>query len=114
MYIFNYDTFYNYYTNPINSIRDENECVSLYYFFDTQKKAKKSSKKCNYIIINDTKIYISNVANTNALHFSIPTVINGHAFDFHYHFGKRKHSYINIAHKQYINTCSNNITPFLI
>lgn len=39
-YIFNYNDFYNYYTNPTNIITDANDCVSLYYFVDSDKIKK--------------------------------------------------------------------------
>lgn len=46
-YIFNYNDFYNYYTNPSNVITDTSYCVSLYYFMDSDKikKMKKSYPK---------------------------------------------------------------------
>jgi len=119
-YIFNYIDFYNYYINPTNVITDTNDCVSLYYFTDSDKikKVRKSNPKCTYIIVNGIKIYITNdnkknvytndndeeiTENTYGLHFSIPTMINDTLFDFHYHFGKRQHEYKVIADKQYIN-----------
>ena len=60
-YIFNYNDFYNYYTNPSNVITDTNDCVSLYYFTDSDKikKVRKSNPKCTYIIVNGIKIYIT-------------------------------------------------------
>jgi len=39
-YIFNYNDFYNYYTNPSNVITDTSDCVSLYYFMDSDKIKK--------------------------------------------------------------------------
>ena len=53
-YIFNYNDFYNYYTNPSNVITDATYCVSLYYFVDKIKKMRKRSRLfstnwCNYI-----------------------------------------------------------------
>ena len=110
-YIFNYNDFYNYYTNPSNVITDTSDCVSLYYFVDSDKikKMKKSNNpKCSYIIVNGVKIYITidikkNTQPPYGLLFSIPTMINNTLFDFHYHFGKRHHEYTVIADKQYIN-----------
>ena len=43
-YIFNYNDFYNYYTNPSNVITDTSDCVSLYYFMDSDK-IKKSKEE---------------------------------------------------------------------
>ena len=44
-YIFNYIDFYNYYINPTNVITDTNDCVSLYYFTDSDKIKKVRKKK---------------------------------------------------------------------
>lgn len=113
-YIFNYTNFYNYYTNPSNVITDPNDCVSLYYFMDSDKikKMKKSNPKCSYIIVNGIKIYITidikkNTQPPYGLLFSVPTMINDTLFDFHYHFGKRHHKYTVIADKQYIKNSIN-------
>jgi len=113
-YIFNYNDFYNYYTNPSNVITNTNDCVSLYYFMDSDKikKMKKSHPKCTYIVVNGIKIYISidikkNTQPPYGLHFSVPTMINDTLFDFHYHFGKRQYKYTVIADKQYINDAVN-------
>ena len=61
-YIFNYIDFHNYYINPSNVITDTNDCVSLYYFTDSDKikKVRKSNPKCTHIIVNGIKIYITN------------------------------------------------------
>ena len=60
MYIFNYDTFYKYYTNHQNSTTDK-ECLSLYMFPDVKasKTGKKSEPMCQYITVQGVKIYIS-------------------------------------------------------
>ncbi len=98
-FIFNYETFYNYYMNPVNVTRDDADCVNL-YFYNTKngkiKPAVKSKDKCIYMKVNETKIYVSDANKlhkneyTYAIHFFIPTQINGVLFDFHYHIGKRK------------------------
>jgi hypothetical protein len=119
MYLFNYHTFHTYYTEPRNLLTDTTDCVSLYFFSGNKNKLNKSLPKCDYIIINGIKIYVSKsdiskstcIANdgnkiteqTDVLLFSIPTMIDGNAFDFHYHFGIRTHKYIDILDKQYIN-----------
>ena len=53
-YLFNYATFYNYYTNPNNVITDKNDCVKLLFFNKTKKVSdeKIRDEKCNYIIID--------------------------------------------------------------
>jgi hypothetical protein len=113
MYIFNYNTFHTYYTEPKNLLTDTTDCVSLYYFIGDKNKLKNSHPKCDYIIINGIKIYVSKsdskstcIANdgkkiteqTDVLLFSIPTMIDDKMFDFHYHFGIRTHTYIDILH----------------
>ncbi len=61
--IFNYATFFNYYMNPNNIITNNNECVDMLYFTNStknkNKKARMGDSKCNYIIINGIRIYIS-------------------------------------------------------
>lgn len=128
--IFNYMTFYNYYTNPSNFITETNnkDCVELYYFTNTKNKsqiASKSNPKCTYIEVNGIKIYISTadrnhvftnldgnkqIEKTHMLLFSIPTLIGGILFDVHYHFGIRHDAYkMPIADKHYIeNSAINN------
>jgi hypothetical protein len=121
-YIFNYATFYNYYTNPNNVITDKNDCVKLLFFNKSDKKVSKENntdEKCNYIIIDGVKIYISETGKSNnykdkngqiisektyGLLFSIPTLIGKKLFDFHYHFGIRHDNYEKqISESQYIN-----------
>lgn len=120
--IFNYATFFNYYMNSNNIIKNNNECVNMLYFTNStknkNKKARMGDSKCNYIIINGIRIYISYsdkknvykndkgenvIENTDTLLFSIPTIINNKLFDVHFHFGKREHEYIKIKDKRYIN-----------
>jgi hypothetical protein len=111
MSIFNYETFYNYYTNPNNVVTDKNDCVKLLFFNKSHKKVsdeKNTDEKCNYIIINGVKIYISETGKSHSyidkngetisektygLLFSIPTLIGKKLFDFHYHFGIRHDNY---------------------
>jgi hypothetical protein len=101
MYTFNYDIFYNYYTNPVNLISGTDaDCVSLYHFIANKTKAIKNTPKCNYIIVNGVKIYVMPtnskkkiyIETTTGLLFSIPTIIDGIAFDLHYHFGRDKNT----------------------
>jgi hypothetical protein len=105
-YIFNYDKFYNFYTNQKNLIINKDDSVVLNFFNKTTKKGVKLPKICEpkqtderyqYIIINGYKIYIADYSKTGRaenqkddskeLLFSIPTEINGKLYDFHYHFG---------------------------
>jgi hypothetical protein len=122
MSIFNYATFYNYYTNPNNVVTDKNDCVKLLFFNKSHKKVsdeKNTDEKCNYIIINGIKIYVSETSKSHSyidkngetisektygLLFSIPTLIGKKLFDFHYHFGIRHDNYEKqISESQYIN-----------
>lgn len=67
----------------------------VFIFFnrgDIAKPPKLSTISNNYVIVNGVKIYITEVKQTKALLFTIPTSIGGILFDFHYHFGVR---YIN-------------------
>jgi len=123
-YLFNYATFYNYYTNPNNVITDKNDCVKLLFFNKTKKVSdeKIRDEKCNYIIIDGVKIYISEPGKGNnykdkngqiisektyGLLFSIPILIDDKLFDFHYHFGIRHENYkTQISESQYINANS--------
>ena len=90
-FIFDYDTFYNYYTDPANLYIDDTPRPNVYFFnrSDITKPPKLSTISKNYIIVNEVKIYITEVKQTKALLFTIPTSIGGIFFDFHYHFGVR-------------------------
>ena len=119
MYIFNYNTFHTYYTDTIN-LTSNKECLKLYNFPDSHKnkEAKVSKNILGYITIYGVKIYISkddkhnvykddkgnkNTEKTQDLFFTIPTMIDDKMFDFHYHFGIRTYTYIDILDKQYVN-----------
>jgi hypothetical protein len=113
-YVFNYDKFYNFYTNQKNLITNKDDSVVLHFFNKTTKKGvkipkicepKQTDERCQYIIINGYKIYIADYSKTGRaenqkedskeLLFSIPTEINGKLYDFHYHFIKKiKYSFI--------------------
>jgi hypothetical protein len=91
--IFDFDTFYKYYTNKRN-VNISTEPLTLKYYDDfTIKKINKSG---NYIIINGNNLYIDILPKNqskgrikNALLFTTPTPINGELWDTHYHFGVR-------------------------
>lgn len=122
-YIFNYDEFYTYYTNPNNIITNTSNCVEMHYYNSNKLKLPtKGQPKCDYIMINGQTIYITNANKSNVykdtagnkvvektydLLFSIPTKVNGILFDFHYHFGKKTFTnYVPISDKQYINSAN--------
>lgn len=106
-FTFNYDTFYDYYTDPKNVIYDKTDCVNMHYYVSRKNKtyvpAKISKDKCHHIDLNGQKIYVrsyskpnnfnlnsTNLASeiTSGIMFSMPTLIDGVLFYFHYHFGK--------------------------
>lgn len=105
-YIFNYNKFYNFYTNQKNLITNKDDSVVLHFFNKSTKKGtkipkicepKQTDERCQYVIINGYKIYIADYSKTGRaenqkedskeLLFSIPTEIHGKLYDFHYHFG---------------------------
>lgn len=51
-YIFNYATFYNYYTNPNNVITDKNDCVKLLFLTSRIKKFLKKIIQMKNVIIS--------------------------------------------------------------
>jgi hypothetical protein len=90
--IFDFTTFYNYYTNNSN-ITVGAPFTMKYHCKNTIRTANNSGK---YITIDGKKLYISilppnPVENriTPALLFTIPTTINGVLWDTHYHFAVR-------------------------
>ena len=92
MFKYNYDAFYNYYTNNANLHTYNHNGLKLKYFKDiprpTQNKPFDNILPTTYISIRGMPIYV-NALNTNSkdLLFTIPTYINGEWWDNHYHFG---------------------------
>ena len=90
---FNYDLFYNYYTDRHNpKIKTFSENQQIAYFYVKNKKTHKVtllhdilSKK--YITINNKTVHIKKIGK-NELLFSIPQEINNILWDNHFHFGK--------------------------
>jgi len=88
---FDYETFYNYYTNDSNLEKDNSSLnTTIWYYENTQYKNQQPidtilSKK--YIVINNTKLYIKQLDSSSKLLFTIPTLIDNKLWDFHYHFG---------------------------
>jgi hypothetical protein len=92
--IFDFGTFYKYYTNK-NNVRTSTTPLTLQYYDNFVVKSKKKSGK--FIVINGNNFYIDilpkNVASdriTDAVLFTTPTLINGALWDTHYHFGVRR------------------------
>lgn len=85
-FIFDYQTFYNYYTDSNNPdlYLDQTPETLTYYF----KSHPTPNSPKYFITIGGTKIYITDQnKSTKDLLFSIPTIINGEFYDNHYHFG---------------------------
>lgn len=88
MVLFDYNTFYNYYTNQSNLNVDPNPPEYSYYDFKKSIKQNKNvstkkRKSGNFIEINGIKIYID-VLSDQRLVF---TIENPAQLDHHYHFG---------------------------
>lgn len=89
---FGYIKFLEYYLNDKN-LQSEH-FVPVYYFMSNVNIKKSKSKMLrHYIVIDDTKIYVTIHYNKRhpqhlpAVLFTIPTEINGILYDVHYHFG---------------------------
>jgi len=96
-FIFDYEQFYEYYTDPVN-INIENTTRPTVFYFDNDNKSIKKDKQAKsnnlsqyYIVVNGVKVYIATFKDksTKSLLFIMPTEIGGHLFDFHYRFGFR-------------------------
>jgi len=94
-FVFNYETFYNYYTNISNYFIDYQipRPDIHYYNANKNKKGCKLSKlSANFIIVKEVRIYISII--NNQLLFTIPQKLGNKYFDFHYHFGIKDSNWI--------------------
>lgn len=95
IFTFNYEIFYNYYTDDSNPDIKTDPLLPrpILYFYNRPKPIKppkmgKLSDK--FIEIDGINIYISKEkSNTSSLLFTIPKELNGKLYDFHYHFGIR-------------------------
>jgi len=86
---FDYNTFYNYYTNR-NNIQIDSTPPLVYYY--DRYKLKSKQKQGSYINIRGKKFYIDILPMKgkmihNGLLFSIVKLINGKYWDDHFHFG---------------------------
>ena len=88
---FDYDAFYNYYTNDSNLEKDNSKLnTTIWYYLNAPYKNQPPIDTIlsnKYIIINNTKLYIKKL-DSNKLLFTIPTLIENKLWDFHYHFGQ--------------------------
>lgn len=103
--MFDYDTFYNYYTNPSNVTRDPNP-PRVKFYDDNNPQDITTSTGDTYITINGTKYYIkpkprSGLMLRDSIMFTLPTAIPGYSglWDFHYHFGMKKIGSNNVSKK---------------
>jgi hypothetical protein len=90
-YNFDYNIFYNYYTDTNNLLIDPPNNNIIYYFYN--EPGPRSQKEIpvphplNYITINNgTKVYITELSNKQLL-FTLPTLINNKLWSNHYSFG---------------------------
>jgi hypothetical protein len=86
---FDYDIFYNYYSNILN-LEENNRNTIVWYYKNTPhpKQQPFYSKLSNtHIIINNTIVYVKQKG--SGFLFTIPKKFNNKWWDFHYHFGKR-------------------------
>lgn len=83
-FIFNYNQFYDYYTNSTNLLVDKAPPVTLFY-----KPFSTTIHKCEtlkeYIIVDNKKFYVT--YDNGKLLFTFPVFIDNNYWDFHYHFG---------------------------
>jgi hypothetical protein len=94
---FDYDTFYDYYTNLNNLKIDRNRSYVKYYFLKKEKDIRNSKiilirkrKSGKYIEINNTRLYVEFLNNYNkSIIFSIlrESEEPGVFWDDHFHFG---------------------------
>lgn len=99
MFVFDYLTFLDYYTNDKNLQTDAIGVGPLYYFVNKKDTPAKNVNMLNkYIIVNGVKIYVKTHYNKRhperipAVLFTIPTIINNELYDVHYHFGVNSES----------------------
>jgi hypothetical protein len=83
-FTFNYNQFYNYYSDKSNTLSEKTPLTAYYYKIGSSKTYSNNSLK-KYIIIDNEKFYVT--VNNNKLLFTFPQFINGVYWDFHYHFG---------------------------
>ena len=108
--IFNYNIFYNYYTDASN-LEIENllprPIINFYHSDTKSKKPSTSTLSKHYIIIDNLKIYVSSYTSktdddpNKRLLFTIPVIINDKMYDFHYYFGIKEPNENIIIHDWY-------------
>jgi len=86
---FDYDIFYNYYTDTDNLEYIKKPPDSYYYPNNRDKIPTQKQLSHYFITINNTKIYIE-PHGKNGFFFTIPEEIDNKLWDNHFHFGKEK------------------------
>jgi hypothetical protein len=85
-FIFDYNQFYNYYTDKSNPyIYTDLKPPITYYYKKASSKIHTNNSLKEYILINNDKYYITK--NKGHILFTFPVLIDGNYWDFHYHFG---------------------------
>lgn len=119
-YVFDYKTFYNFYTNPSNYYIDSDPVrpTIMFYPYDTNVPEKYKTPPINknlpstYILVNGKQVYLT-IHGHNELFFTIPRKDkDGQLWDDHYHFGldrlydtkTRAYYDVNFFHKTIQNT----------
>lgn len=87
---FDYDVFYQYYTNINNLLIDNNPPITFFYIRTNVLDSNETSPRF-FIYINNIAVYITYLSkHKQEILFSIPTIINNKVYDNHYHFGIEK------------------------
>lgn len=118
MFIFDYLTFLDYYSNTKNLQKDSIGVGPLYYFINKNKPAKIVNLLDYYITVDGVKIYVKILPNKRhptrvpAVLFTVPTIINNIMYDVHYHFGENSENDITTGKIIEINIRKNNESTF--
>ena len=87
---FDYNTFYKYYMNESNLLRENTQYIMYYFRFNPRPKISYPDQTTTpnfYITIGGLKIYVEPFGRNQNIMFTIPNTINGVIFSDHYHFG---------------------------
>jgi hypothetical protein len=106
---FNYDTFYNYYTNPVNVTQDVSQAIQ---YFHGSSIPRQEFTGTTSIMVGGQKYYIkikpmSGDMLKNSIMFTLPTILPSHnsiqlpniPWDIHYHFGMKRIKSRNQKHR---------------
>lgn len=96
--IFDYDTFFEYYTNSDNLLFSRTN-QTLYYYKKEYDLYEKTISDFS-VDVRGVKLYVSWNVRKRDLYFSMPREIDGHLWDDHFHFAYSS-SYTNAYRKNY-------------